>query len=229
MPINPGKTFFLLPLIISMVQTADAAEAGGVTVNGTRLIYDGNKKEAFIDVSSSDNQPYLVQSWAEDESGGRAPFIVTPPLFRLDANQKSIVRVVHNGTPLPTNQESLYWLNIKTIPSLNDATATNTLQIAVKSRLKLIYRPKGLEGSPEESATKLSWLQNGNQLTVKNPTPFYFNFNEIRVDGKKVNDATFVPPMGVATFTAPSGSRGKVTWKIINDYGAASQQYSWPQ
>lgn len=34
----------------------------------------------------------------------------------------------------------------------------------------------------------------GNQLIVENPTPFYMNFQEITLDGKKVDKATYAGP-----------------------------------
>jgi P pilus assembly chaperone PapD len=60
---------------------------------------------------------------------GKAPFIITPPLYRLDGGQKNIERIVMTGS-LPQEQESLFWLNIKAIPSASKQM--NSLQIAVK-------------------------------------------------------------------------------------------------
>lgn len=37
----------------------------GVVIGGTRVIFDGNKKEASISVNNPDNIPYLIQSWIE--------------------------------------------------------------------------------------------------------------------------------------------------------------------
>ncbi len=63
----------------------------GVIVGGTRLIYEGGKKESSLSVSNPDKGPYLIQTWVETTAGGaeKAPFVVTPPLFRLDGDQKT--------------------------------------------------------------------------------------------------------------------------------------------
>jgi len=62
-----------------------------------------------------------VQSWVD--SGGKnrakAPFLITPPLFRLDAKEDNVLRVVRTGGNLPGDRESLYWLNIKPFPLQN--------------------------------------------------------------------------------------------------------------
>ncbi len=193
----------------------------GVIIGGTRLIFDGAKKEASISINNPDSTPYLIQSWIDMQEGnsGKAPFIITPPLYRLDGGQKNIERIVMTGT-LPQERESLFWLNIKAIPSASKQT--NSLQIAVKTRIKLIYRPEGLRAStPEEQASKLTWQRTGNNLEVKNPTQYVINFNEITLAGKKLDDVTYVLPGASARFALPNEARGNsLTFKIINDYGS---------
>ncbi|HEI8868026.1 TPA: molecular chaperone [Serratia odorifera] len=208
-------------LIAALLMTANMAQAG-VVVGGTRLVYDGGKKESSLSVSNPDKIPYLMQSWIEPQSGGaeKAPFIITPPLFRLDGGQENVLRVVRAGGNLPEDRESLFWMNIKSIPSSPKDESKNTLQIAVKTRIKLIFRPTGLKGQPEEFTAQLKWQRSGSQLQVTNPTPFYMNFQSVTVGGKEVPDATYVAPMSSARFTLPAGvGSGAVQWKIINDYG----------
>ena len=210
-------------LVAALLMTAGVAQAG-VVVGGTRLVYDGGKKESSLSVSNPDKIPYLMQSWVETQNGGaeKAPFIITPPLFRLDGGQENVLRVVRAGGNLPEDKESLYWMNIKSIPSAAKSVSQNTLQIAVKTRIKLIYRPKGLKGLPEESASLLKWQRSGSQLQVTNPTPFYMNFQSVTVGGKEVPDVTYVAPMSSASFALPTGvSGGAVRWKIINDSGGS--------
>ncbi|WP_347115629.1 molecular chaperone [Leclercia sp. S52] len=214
--------------IASLLLMTTAAHAG-VIIEGTRLIYQGDKKEASLGISNPDNLDYLVQSWVEsaDMARDKAPFLITPPLFRLDGKQDNVLRVVRTGGNLPTDRESLYWLNIKSIPSTNRDESSNTLQIAIKTRIKLIYRPTGMSGKPDEVADKLRWHKQGNTLVVSNPTPFYMNFQSITLGGKKVNNVTWVAPDTDAHFAVPGGISGNtVSWKIINDYGAVSHAWS---
>lgn len=78
-----GLAMALLPLTLTSV-------SAGVIIGGTRIIFDGTKKEASIGITNPDNVPYLIQSWidVQDEQSGKAPFIITPPLYRLDGGQK---------------------------------------------------------------------------------------------------------------------------------------------
>lgn len=217
-------------LLLALLFTAHVAQAG-VIVGGTRLIYNGNKKESSLSVSNPDKRAYLVQSWVESSGGAeKAPFIVTPPLFRLDAGQENLLRVVQVGANLPTDKESLFWINIKAIPSAESAEKAsnqNTLQIAINTRMKLIYRPDGVKGVPEEMADKLTWRRTGNELQVTNPTPFYMNFQKVKVAGKDVKEATFVAPDTTTHFALPTGvSAGSVSWTVINDFGGAGKEHS---
>lgn len=209
-----GLAVALLPLTLT---TANA----GVIIGGTRVIFEGAKKEATINITNPDNTPYLIQSWIDMQDGvsGNAPFIITPPLYRLDGGQKNLERIVMTGS-LPQEQESLFWLNIKAIPSASKQM--NALQIAVKTRIKLIYRPEGLRAStPEEQATKLTWQRSGNAIQVNNPTPYVINFNEITLGGRKLDDVTYVLPGASARFSLPEGVSGhSLTFKVINDYGS---------
>jgi len=219
---------FLTGLMLATVCFTSAFAQAGVVVGGTRLIYDASKKESSLSVNNPDNVPYLIQTWVETTAGGaeKAPFIVTPPLFRLDGGQNNVLRVVRAGGNLPSNQESLYWLNIKAIPSGDGKTTQNTLQIAVKSRIKLIFRPQGLTGVPEDVAGQLSWKRSGSSVLVTNPTPFYMNFMEVSVGGKPLKDATFVAPLSHANFKLPAVvNSGAVSWKVISDYGAIGPEH----
>ncbi|MDD9239768.1 molecular chaperone [Enterobacter roggenkampii] len=218
-----SKTLIACAVISASVSAANA----GVIIGGTRVVYDGNKKEASIDVNNPDKTPYLIQSWVETLNGGaeKAPFIITPPLYRLDGGQQNIERVVVTGN-LPQDKESLYWLNIKAIPSA--PKKDNTLQIAIKTRIKLIYRPAGLKSQqPQELIHQLTWRRNGNQLQVTNPTSYVINFNEISLGGKKIENVSYVLPGESMNFTLPAGANStSINYKVINDYGAVSDVQS---
>lgn len=218
-----SKSLIACALLSAGVSAANA----GVVIGGTRVIYDGNKKESSISVNNPDTTPYLIQSWVETQNGGaeKAPFIITPPLYRLDKDQQNVERIVLAGS-VPQDKESLYWLNIKAIPSA--PAKDNSLQIAVKTRIKLIYRPASLKGViPDELADKLTWQRSGNQLQVTNPTNMVMNFNEITVSGKKLDDVSYVLPGSSARFDLPKGvSGGAVSFKIINDYGGTGKVHN---
>ena len=216
---------YLLSTLLLVAATAHA----GVIINGTRLVYRGDKKESSLGISNPDTTDYLVQSWvdADSKNHAAAPFLITPPLFRLDAKEDNVLRVVRTGGNLPEDRESLYWLNIKAIPSSKHVEGVNTLQIAINTRIKLLYRPSSVKGKPEEMADKLEWHREGNDLVVNNPTPFYMNFQSVTLNGQKVTKATWAVPNTATRFALPSNMSGNtVSWSVINDYGSISKTWS---
>lgn len=213
-------------IVAALLLTFGVQVQAGIIVGGTRLVYDGAKKEASLGINNPDKVPYLIQSWVDTHEGdsSKAPFIITPPLFRLDGEQNNILRVVRAGGSLPTDKESLYWLNIKSIPSAKKQE--NSLQIAVKTRIKLIYRPQGLPGTLEEAAKALTWQRNGNAIQVSNTSPYYITLFSVKVNGSPLKSVGMVAPKSSARFDLPAGSSGgALSWEVINDYGGITKPF----
>ncbi|WP_265512229.1 fimbrial biogenesis chaperone, partial [Providencia heimbachae] len=186
--------------------------------------YNEGNKDVSISVDNPDKTPYLIQSWIDNmEEKKQSDFTITPPLFRLNADKTNALRIFLTENKLPSDKESLFWLNIKTIP-VTERTE-NSLQIAFKTQIKLIYRPKALKDiNFIEEQKKLIWSKSGNHITVKNPTPYFMNFQSITFNGKKVNDISYAAPFSTTSFEInDTTDRGSVKWEVINDYGAASE------
>lgn len=201
----------------------------GIVIGGTRVIYNGEKKETSTSIRNQEKSGvYLVQSWIDTGvKENKAPFIVTPPLFRINPGEENILRIVRTGGSLPEDRESVFWLNVKSIPATDDSMPqNNVLQIVVKSRLKLFYRPAGLEGAQDIAYKNLSVVRSGNHLTVSNPTPYYVTLFTLKVDGLEIKEADMVPPKGSVSFTLPSTTASTVSWQAISDYGGISQPES---
>lgn len=198
----------------------------GVIVGGTRVVYNSEKREASISVKNPEKSiPYLIQSWVESENVStvmKAPFIITPPLFRLDAEQENTLRIVRIDGQLPSNKETVYWLNIKSIPATERAEQ-NTLQISVKTRIKMFYRPAGLSGNASEAYKFQRFTKNGNQLRVDNPTPYYVSFYSIKIGANEIEEAGMVAPYSTRDWITPEGATGSISWQAINDYGGISE------
>ncbi len=202
--------------------------AGGVGLSATRVIYDGSKKEASLTVQNkSKTEEFLIQSWVDDAAGSKkTPFIITPPLFRLDPGKNNILRIVNTTPGLPQDRESVYWINVKAIPSKSDDSENkNVLQIAVRTRIKLFYRPAGLKGDVKTAPNELRFTRNGNQLRVDNPTVFNITFNQFFANDKEIEKAGMVPAKGALNITLPAGvgSVSKIKYNAINDFGSSAE------
>lgn len=214
--------------VVALALFATQVQAG-IIIGGTRVIYPGDKTEAAVSIRNPQKSGVsLVQSWVDGgDKSHTAPFIVTPPLFRINPGEENMLRIVRIGGSLAEDRESRFWLNVKAIPATDDSQPqTNVLQLVVKSRLKLFYRPAGLEGDPVNAYRQLNVSRSGNRLSLSNPTPYYVTLFTLKVDGHEVPDAESVPPKGSAAFLLPTATASTVTWQAINDFGGISQAES---
>ncbi|OMP91466.1 fimbrial biogenesis chaperone [Raoultella terrigena] len=207
--------------------------AAGVSIAGTRLIYNENSHESDITVQNTNAaDPVLIQSWVDNVvDQNKSPFIVTPPLFRLEAGSSNDLRVLLTSGSLPKDRESLFTLNIKVIPANTAQPGDNILQFAIKNQLKLIYRPSGLPGSALDAAKNLHWSQRGGQLHVENHSPYYVTVAGFTWAGHSLKtpiENSVLAPESAENYALPVHAEARqVSWQILDDFGA-SQTFSAP-
>ena len=235
-------------LIAGLPSTAHA----GVVIDGTRHIYPQQRREITLRLSNDDKRaPRLVQVWLDqgdatpDPAHSDVPFSLSPPVFRLDPGRSQGVRLVYTQEPLPSDRESLFWLNALEIPpnvnaaELDEQTPEgNHLQFAFRIRTKVFFRPAQLPGSADEAPTHLRWTLHrsaqGPLLEVHNPSAYHVTFNEVALamgsgPGARLLPAGegMVPPGGslklpVKDVAQAIPADAQVHFKYINDYGAFS-------
>ncbi|NWB19576.1 MULTISPECIES: fimbrial biogenesis chaperone [unclassified Pseudomonas] len=218
------KVYLLLALLPFWHSAANAA----VTVGATRLIYDGASNEANLSVSNRDDtSPYLVQSWVSHFGSGNEEsvdnFIVTPPLFRLDADKENILRIIFTGGPeVPQDRESLFLMNVKAIPAMSDdQKGKNVLQIALKTTIKLFYRPAGLKGSLKDAVAQVNWKAQAGALAVNNASKLHVVVSELKLNGLPITQAPDVLRPGEARELPIQAKAGdEVQLSYIDDYGS---------
>lgn len=210
-----------------------AQALGSISLSATRLVFDGAHKEANITVRNG-NQDALIQSWIdrEDTDDNKIPFAVTPPLARIFAKEQQLLRILYEGQGMPSDKESVVWLNVQEIPQASKTA--NTLQLAVRQRIKVFFRPKGLIGDPLLAPTELQWQlaqENGSAvLIVNNPSVYHVSMADPTLRDAKGNklqlDSKMVAPGTQARFSLNRFSSGSspvsLTFSSINDYGAMS-------
>lgn len=208
-----------------------ATVRAGIVIESTRYLYKEGDREITAQIENKDEIPYLIKSWIETAKGTPPAFMATPPLFRLEGKQKNTVRIFSSGNiNAPTDRESTYYFNIMAIPPSDDTYAeNNTIQLAVRHRMRLIYRPKSLSSlSINNEAKKIGWHKGGNKLTINNPTPFFYYFNSVTIGGKEIkNEINSIPPLTSKDVMLKTNITGSsVSWKIMNDFGGAGSLYS---
>ena len=146
--------------------------SAAIVLDRTRVVYPGGAKSISLNIKNENQKlPYLAQAWIEDTQGQKisSPFVILPPVQRVDANQKSIVRIasVPAIDSLPKDRESIYYFNLREIPPKSEKS--NVMQIAVQSKIKLFYRPEAI--IPERGAVwqdQVLITKQGTTLKVNN-------------------------------------------------------------
>lgn len=159
----------------------------GVVVNGTRVIYPAQAREVTVQLDNVGDAPSLVQAWVDagDQTqtaeNSDAPFMLTPPISRVESGRSQALRLVFTGADLPADRESVFWLNVLDVPPSPQAGGEeqNYLQVAFRSRIKLFYRPKGLLGTANDAPQALRWQYRDGQLRVSNATAYHVTLAEV--------------------------------------------------
>lgn len=218
-------------LLTALLLCAALNTSAGVVLGGTRVIYPQDKKEIAVTLKNHDKSTdYLIQSWfdqADESNATKVPFILTPPLFRLDRESDNVLRIVSTGALLPADRETLYWLSVRAIAAIPRNSDENTLQIVMRTRVKFFYRPSALNSRDAGEAFRaLKFTRRGGELVISNPTAYYVSFLNLKVGGKTVENPGMVAPFAEHRVKA-SGS-GDVEWQTINDYGGYSEMIRRP-
>lgn len=198
-----------------------------VIINGTRVIYPSQAKEVTVKLDNVGVSPVLIQSWIDDGNidakpeNINVPFILTPPINRVEPQKSQTLRLSYIGANLPTDKESIYWLNVLEIPAKNiKQGGENYLKMAFRSRIKLFFRPEGLPGNANDAVKELSWSNIPGGVKVSNPTPYYLSLVTLRANGKEVEGQMVAPKstQEIKGINVTSGT--KINVEFVNDYGA---------
>ena len=220
--------------------TASLHATAGIVVNGTRVVYPADKREVTISMRNTGETPSLVQAWLDagdphsKPGESKVPFVLTPPLFRLDPTKAQSLRLVYTHDSLPVDRESLFWLNVLDVPprAVVNTELPNQLELAFRHRMKVFFRPAGLTSSAADAPARLTWkaqLSAGKLIGIQasNPTAYHVSLTQISATiGSRaiVAKVDMVDPFASRTFElpepviAPSGAVAIEYW-FINDYG----------
>lgn len=229
--VEMGKTMFKKTLLFFTALCAFSANAN-VIITGTRVIYPAGQKNVIVKLENNDDSAALVQAWIDngnpnaDPKYTKTPFVITPPVARVEAKSGQSLRITFTGSePLPDDRESLFYFNLLDIPPKPDAAFLakhgSFMQIAIRSRLKLFYRPAKLSMDSFDAMKKVVFKATPEGVLVDNQTPYYMNYIGLLHQNKPAKNVKMVAPFSQAVFEAKGVRSGdKLKWVLVNDYGA---------
>ncbi|MEY0302723.1 molecular chaperone [Providencia manganoxydans] len=213
-----------------------------VIINGTRVIYNEKSKSKIVQLVNDNKWPALVQVWLDNGDPNelpeniKTPFSITPPIFKMSPNSGQNLRITYVDNSLPNDKESVFYLNVLEVPPENEDILSenkNTMQIAIRTRIKLFYRPTDIK-TPSQVNEKLffgiSKTSKGNEVLVKNNSPWFITLQNVKLlDGsRKLNiEGNMVAPFSEIKLRQENGmaipndysNAKKISYSVINDYG----------
>ena len=236
--------------LCALLVAASGTAGASVVINGTRVVFPSNEREVSIRLTNEGVSPGLVQMWMDKgdinsaPNDTQVPFLLTPPLFRIDPAKGQTVRMIYTQEALPQDRESLFWLNMLEAPPRPKNVAANDagyIQMAFRTRIKVFFRPSALNTQERVHAAppKITWklVRDGNAyaLEAKNPTPYYISLTKAGLAAAGASkpqamqeEGGMLAPRGGRRFVLkdlhePPAPGARVRFTYLNDAGGATE------
>lgn len=176
-------------VVALMIMSISNHALGAFVINGTRYIFDEEKKNISFEVTNNSEQTYGGQIWVDNTNQDKEDVFMVPApnFFKAKPNQKQVIRLLNVNPELPKDRESLFWLNVQEIPPKPAESDGSMIAIALNTQVKLIYRPKALKDGRLNAEKNVQLLRKGGEIIFNNPTPYYFAVVGVKQAGKDVN------------------------------------------
>ncbi|EML0363782.1 MULTISPECIES: fimbrial biogenesis chaperone [Providencia] len=206
-----------------------------LVLQGTRIIFPSDKKAVGIQLTNYSEQATLTQSWVDEGNldstpeTTNAPFIVTPPVTKIAANDGAQLQIRFIGDKLPTNKESVFYLNVLDIaPKPKQINSANMLQFAIQTRIKVFYRPIALINKPDDLINNIKFHLAKDGIIVNNPTPYFLSIANIYLannESRSITKSSMIAPFSSQIFpsTAVINHGENITMIYIDDTGKQIQ------
>ncbi|HDO1313425.1 fimbria/pilus periplasmic chaperone [Aeromonas veronii] len=180
-----SKVAKALGMTLVLMMTSQGAMAS-LAAEQTRYIFAGDKDALTIGVTNSDKErTFGGQAWVDNivEKDTRPTFVVTPSFFKVRPGGQQTLRVIMASDHLPQDKESVYWLNLQDIPPALEGSG---IAVALRTKLKLFYRPKALLSGRKgaEEGISLHTRPDGKSVLV-NATPYIYAIGDLLGVGDK--------------------------------------------
>ncbi|MFO2462307.1 molecular chaperone [Pseudomonas sp. 15FMM2] len=220
------KQLFIVGLLLASV----SAQAN-IVINGTRVIYPEKNKDVVVQLINNGSDSSLVQAWIDDgdinstPETANVPFLLSPPVVKVSGDSGQQLRITKVGAPLAADRESIFFLNVLDIPPTpENLQGTNTLQLAIKSRIKMFYRPSGLKATANSSIDSIELQAVAKGFNVVNKSAYFFTLANVDQQDKKhlLVDSVMVAPFSSVFVESkePVSKNTPYTMLYIDDLGA---------
>ncbi|HEJ9436936.1 TPA: molecular chaperone [Proteus mirabilis] len=211
--------------IMSFIFTFSSYAA--IQINKDRFFYKEQDKEILFDIKNkSEKESYIIQSWVSHynkEDNSEAPFIISPSLIKLAPDENFTLKIIKTDDIKETNKESVYRVNIKLVPVIDDEMADkNMILISLNSIYNLFYTPKSIINKNHNKDINF-FINNENFIKINNPTPYFITIAEAKIDDIDIlNKRITLSPFKNYSIKDKKITKNikdkKVHWKRVDEY-----------
>ena len=216
----------LLGTLFAATLSVSSTSFAAVQALASRVVYNGEYKAATLAVKNNASKDYMLQSWLEPGGAmakdAKVPLVVTPPLVKINAGKETTLRFIYSGSGLPTDQESQFWINLQEIPPKPENE--NVLQLAVRTKIKLFYRPQQIGIELRDAVKQLRWFVDGNTLKLENKSPLFVTIGDLTLENQtqpvtNLNKDMVAPFESIEVIKSIPETVSKIHYTYINEYG----------
>ncbi|HIF9182376.1 TPA: fimbria/pilus periplasmic chaperone [Photobacterium damselae] len=171
-----NKIKYSMVLLLSLIFSQQVMAA--LVLDATRYIYNGKDDSISVLVENESQHEYGAQIWIENiiENDSRPMFVGTPSFFKVKPDRHQVARIIKVSNHMAQDKESIYWLNVQEIPPLKEGGG---LSIAIRTRVKLIYRPMALIKDRNNAEQYISIKKQSGKSYLVNTTPYIFTIGTV--------------------------------------------------
>ncbi|MDC7861440.1 phytochrome sensor protein [Pantoea ananatis] len=211
-----NKSYLKIMLLVLFFATEVSQAA--VVMNASRIVMDGTTEQTVTFDNTSEN-PFIIQ--VEPDNSVKPDFLAMPPIFKIKGKGGQTVKIKLLHTDLPRDRESLFYLNFTQIPGINkNENGDSRLNIIIRSRLKIIYRPESVRAFSAKEAGSVSYNFQKEKLVISNHSPNVLSIRNVS-KGKRIlaQQFTLLPGDSYSTVLKNVNFSGPLSAVMINDYG----------
>lgn len=205
--------------------------SAGIQVDATRVVYSGSQQSSSLSLKNNSDETYMVQTWLDTGDSTQnpkgLPIVVTPPILKLAPNKEAVLRFIYSGQGLPQNRESVFWINVQEIPPA--PKQENVLQVAIRTRIKLFYRPAAFKIDLQKQAQAMTWRRDGADIVVSNAGPAHVTLGLLTFSNNgqvacSINGEMVSPESSLRIAVPPAcKTASEFSFSYINDYGGHTE------
>lgn len=234
MPRVLNKLYGCLFPLVALALHGPLVQAAGMVPETSVVLINVADGEGTITVTNTEQQAELLYSSLQNLPEDQENFIVvTPPVARVEAGDKQLVRfILQSEKPITTQR--LKRVTFEGIPQ-KDPNAPARVGVTVRQDLPVLITPADLPRKLDPW-TLLEWSVSGQTLTVKNDSRYVVRLNQkVNVMPAEINLAlprTYILPGQTDHFELPAGKVLTADTKIrifpVSTYGYALKPFDAP-